>query len=124
VFLDPQARTFYADWPRAGRNTVAGFRVLHGATPDDPRVQHVLAELTRRSAEFLELWQRQEVRGKSEDDKTFCHPIVSELTLHMQAFDVRAAPGQQLVVYLAEPGTDSARAITRLRDASDGSRVL
>jgi hypothetical protein len=41
---------------------------------------------------------------------------VGELVLSIEAFDVRSAPGQQLVVYQAGPGTPGAAALARLRD--------
>jgi hypothetical protein len=42
------------------------------------------------------------------------HPDVGVLDLRMQAFDVRSAPGQQLVVYQAEPGSRSAEGLSLL----------
>jgi transcriptional regulator with XRE-family HTH domain len=114
VFLDDAAPAFYRDWRAAAVNTVAGFRVAAGAAPDDPRVTELLRELRAASPEFVEIWDRNDARGKSADLKTFIHPDVGELTLRMQAFDVRSAPGQQLVVYHAEPGTASARALALL----------
>lgn len=114
VFVDPDARTFYADWDRAAANTVAGFRLLHGAAPDDPRVGAVLGELLAGSPEFVRLWADHDARGKRVEVKRFVHPEVGELELRMQAFDVRSAPGQQLVVYQAEPGSSSADGLTLL----------
>ncbi len=116
VFLDPAARDFYLDWDTVAANTVAGFRLLHGAAPRDPRIQAVLAEVEAASEEFRTLWQRHEARGKRSEVKGFRHPEVGELELLMEAFDVRSAPGQQLVVYQADPGSPSAAALARLRD--------
>lgn len=42
------------------------------------------------------------------------HAEVGPLTVRIQAFDVRAAPGQELVVYGAEPGSPSAQALALL----------
>jgi hypothetical protein len=42
------------------------------------------------------------------------HRDIGELTVRMQTFDVRSAPGQQLVVYHAEPGSPSAQALRLL----------
>jgi hypothetical protein len=42
------------------------------------------------------------------------HPEVGALELRMQSFDVRSAPGQQLVVYQAEPGSPSADGLALL----------
>jgi transcriptional regulator with XRE-family HTH domain len=114
VFLDPDARAFYAEWERAAANTVAGFRLLHGAAPDDPRVRELLRGLLGGSREFARLWARHDARGKGVEVKRFVHPEVGPLELRMQAFDVRSAPGQQLVVYHAEPGSPSADGLTLL----------
>ncbi len=115
VFLDPGARSFYVDWDAAAANTVAGFRVLHAAAPADPRIRTVLGEVSRASAEFRALWERHDVRGKRGGVKHLRHQLVGELVLTMETFDVRSAPGQQLVVYLAEPDSPSAAALARLR---------
>ncbi|UMG93957.1 hypothetical protein [Nocardioides sp. TF02-7] len=114
VFLDPAARSFYADWERVAATTVAGFRALHGRHPDDPRLAEVLRTVQAASAAFAELWERHDVRGKRHEVKRFRHPEVGELTLRMNAFDVRSAPGQELVVYHAEAGSASADALRLL----------
>jgi transcriptional regulator with XRE-family HTH domain len=114
LFLSPDARSFYQDWQAAAVNTVAGFRLLHGQDPHHPRVREVLGSMLAHSPEFAELWRRNEARGKRTEVKTFCHRDVGELTLRMHTFDVRAAPGQQLVVYHAAPGSTSADALKLL----------
>lgn len=123
VFLDPASRTFYVDWPAAAASTVAGFRLLAGAAPDEPRVREVLHELLLHSPEFSELWERHEARGKSTEVKRFVHPDVGPLTLRMHTFDVRSSPGQQLVTYHAGSDTTSVEAIALLaRGAAPHSR--
>ncbi len=114
VFAEPRAREFYVDWSTIAANSVAGLRRNHGEAPGDPRVAAILAELLNTSAEFGELWAHHDVRGKSFDLKRFRHPDVGELTLGMQTFAVRSAPGQELVVYQAEPGSSSADALRLL----------
>ncbi|BCJ61680.1 hypothetical protein Jiend_51020 [Micromonospora endophytica] len=42
---------------------------------------------------------RHDVQGKTHEAKTFRHGAVGEVALSYQAFDVRDAPGQQLIVY-------------------------
>ncbi|MET8778014.1 helix-turn-helix transcriptional regulator [Nocardia sp. NPDC004654] len=114
VFTDPAARTFYRDWSAVARNVVAGFRLGYGAAPHDPRVGQVLAELLDASPEFTELWARHDARGKALARKRFNHPDVGPLELTMQTFDVRSSPGQELVVYHAEPSSPSAEALALL----------
>ena len=118
VFLDPASRGFYADWPTAAANTVAGFRLAQGAWGDAPRIREVVQRLLRDSPDFARLWEHHDARGKSVEVKRFVHSDVGPLALRMQAFDVRSAPGQQLVVYHAEPGSLSAEGLTLLGSLS------
>lgn len=111
VFTEPRSRDFYVDWPSIAANSVAGFRRNHGEDPGDPRVVAVLAELLAHSLEFADLWAHHDVRGKTQDTKTFRHEAVGVLTLSLQTFAVRSAPGQELVVYQAEPDSPSADAV-------------
>jgi transcriptional regulator with XRE-family HTH domain len=114
VFTDPAARSFYRDWHDVARNSVAGFRLGYGEAPDDPRIRQVLTELLERSPEFARLWARHDARGKALESKRFHHRQVGPLTLSMQTFDVRSSPGQELVVYHAEPATASSEALILL----------
>jgi transcriptional regulator with XRE-family HTH domain len=114
IFLDPGARSFYPDWEHVARYTVAGFRILQGRNPHDPRIVEVVAELSRRSPEFVAMWERHEARSKRLESKRFHHPEVGELTLRISAFDVRSAPGQELIVYHADPGSRNAEALALL----------
>jgi transcriptional regulator with XRE-family HTH domain len=122
VFTDPAARAFYRDWHDVARNSVAGFRLGHGVAPDDPRVRQVLTELLDGSPEFAELWARHDARGKARERKRFEHREVGPLTLTMQTFDVRSAPGQELVVYHAEPASPSSEALALLGSLAATSR--
>jgi transcriptional regulator with XRE-family HTH domain len=114
MFRDPAARAFYVDWQYAAVNTVAGFRLATGSVPDDPRTQAIVEELRASSPEFREIWARNQARGKSAEVKTFVHRDVGRITVRMQTFDIREAPGQQLVVYHAEPGSADAQALALL----------
>ncbi|MFB9904321.1 helix-turn-helix transcriptional regulator [Allokutzneria oryzae] len=122
VFTDPAARTFYRDWHDVARNSVAGFRLGYGKAPDDPRVRQVLAELLDESPEFAQLWTSHDARGKALERKRFDHSGVGPLTLTMQTFDVRSSPGQELVVYHAEPASPSSEALALLGSLAATSR--
>ncbi|WP_425826160.1 helix-turn-helix transcriptional regulator [Streptomyces fractus] len=111
TFLDPAGHTFYTDWDRAAQATVANLREATGFDPDNPRLRDVVRTLTEHNSDFNRLWNAHTVRGKTRDAKHFLHPDVGPLTLTYQAFDVRDAPGQQLVIYHAEPGSPSAHSL-------------
>ncbi|MFF1380642.1 helix-turn-helix transcriptional regulator [Streptomyces sp. NPDC058308] len=114
TFLDPAGRTFYVDWDRAAQATVANLREATGFDPDNPRLRELVRTLTENNADFNRLWNAHTVRGKTRDAKHILHPDVGPLTLTYQAFDVRDAPGQQLVIYHAEPGSPSAQSLNLL----------
>ncbi|MBW0104110.1 helix-turn-helix transcriptional regulator, partial [Pseudonocardia sp. KRD291] len=114
VFTEPRGRALYAGHDRVSADAVAGFRQRHGDAPDDPRIRAVLEEMLAQSPEFATLWSRHDVWGKSAAAKTFRHPQVGELVLGMQTFDVRAATGQELVVYQAGPGSTGADGLALL----------
>ncbi|MCO5969471.1 helix-turn-helix transcriptional regulator [Actinoallomurus soli] len=122
VFTEPAARSFYLDWYEVARNSVAGFRLGYGKAPDDPRIRQVLTELLEQSPEFARLWASHDARGKALESKTFHHRDVGRLTLSMQTFDVRSSPGQELVVYHAEPGSPSSEALGLLGSLAAGAR--
>ncbi|MER8004350.1 helix-turn-helix transcriptional regulator [Streptomyces sp. NPDC094149] len=114
TFLDPAGRQFYTRWSRTAQATLGHLRQAAGLDPDNPRLRELVHALTEHSADFTRLWNTHAVRGKTQDAKHFLHPNVGPLTLTYQAFDVRDAPGQQLVIYQAEPGSPSAQALNLL----------
>ncbi|MFJ1675005.1 transcriptional regulator [Streptomyces sp. NPDC088251] len=114
IFPAPDAQRFCSDWELVAANTVAGSRMLRGDDPHDPRLHEVLLTPTERSPEFVRLWKRHDARRKRLRSKRFHRPDVGELTVRMQAFDVRSTPGQELVVHHAEPNSPSSDALTLL----------
>ncbi|MFG2294223.1 helix-turn-helix transcriptional regulator [Streptomyces sp. NPDC048603] len=124
TFLDPAGRGFHAQWHRAAEAVVATLRGAAGLEPDYPRLREVVDVLTGASEEFAALWSTHTVRGKTHEAKEFVHPEVGPLTLAYESFDVRGAPGQQLVIYHAEAGSPSGRSLALLGSlhATQGSR--
>jgi transcriptional regulator with XRE-family HTH domain len=112
--LDPAARELYVNWDEATDVAVSGLREAAGSDPDDPRVQLVVEELSTASARFRELWARADV-GYRPDMVHMRHPVVGDLYLHPNRFNLPHSGGQHMLTYRAEPGSDSARALDALR---------
>ncbi|MFD6161316.1 helix-turn-helix transcriptional regulator [Nocardia sp. NPDC060256] len=113
MFLDPEARNIYPDWAVHAAETVASLRASAGDL-DDPRLTELVGELSLKSDDFRKLWARHDIRAKTAGKKRFLNPMVGELKLSYETFSVNGAPGQLLVAYHPEPGSESERALALL----------
>jgi transcriptional regulator with XRE-family HTH domain len=113
--LDPAARELYVDWDDATELVVNGLREFSGGCPTDPRMQALIAELSSASERFRELWSRADV-GYYLGVHQMRHPLVGEIFLSRHRLNAPYAGGDHLVMYRAQPGSDSARALEQLRD--------
>jgi transcriptional regulator with XRE-family HTH domain len=120
VFLDPGARELYPDWDDIALDTVAVLRALVGPDLDDARLTDLVGEVSLKSEPFRRLWARADVREKKHGVKRFAHPLVGELTLRYESFAVAGTPGQVLVVYHAERGSATERALALLSSMAAG----
>ncbi|WP_405534765.1 helix-turn-helix transcriptional regulator [Streptomyces sp. NBC_00075] len=115
VFVDPAGREFYQEWERAAHSCTAEIRAAYGHDPKSPRIAEFVTQLSAQSKEFAELWKRHDVKGKSQEGKHLKHPQVGDLHIKFAAFTVNGSPHQQLVVYQAEPASQTATAFETLR---------
>ncbi|MFF3749890.1 helix-turn-helix transcriptional regulator [Streptomyces sp. NPDC002018] len=123
IFLHPASCRFYPRWDEAARDGVGALRAAAGADSRDPRLTSLVAELTAGSEEFRRLWDSHHVRAKTAADKEFHHPEVGEFTLAYETLTVNSAPGQQLVIYQAEPGSPSETALRLLSTLTEDSVI-
>ena len=114
LFLDPRARTFYADWEKVAHDVVAALRGEAGRNPYDRTLSDLVGLLSTRSDEFRVRWASHDVRFHRSGTKRFNHPLVGELTLAYEALDLPADPGLTIVTYSAEPGSPSETALREL----------
>ncbi|MEV8540386.1 helix-turn-helix transcriptional regulator [Streptomyces sp. NPDC051572] len=118
LFLDPAAKTFYRSPERAKHRAVADLQQSAASTPEDPRILHLVGELSVRSPEFRSLWAREYTRVPPYEVKRMRHSVVGDLELRHEALAIRSAPGQQLIILQAEPDSPSADGLALLGSLS------
>jgi len=111
TFLNPKARTFYANWEQAADDIVAILRSAAGRNPYDKDLTDLVGELSTQSEEFRTRWAKHDVRSHRTGRKQVHHPVVGDLDLAFEAFDLPGDPGLRLNVYTADPDTPSADAL-------------
>jgi transcriptional regulator with XRE-family HTH domain len=114
VFLDPRATTFYRDWSRVADDTVAMLRTEAGRDPYDRALADLVGELSVRSDEFRTRWAAHNVRQHHTGTKRVRHPMVGDIDLTYEAFDISADTGLTLLIYTAPAGTPHADALLLL----------
>lgn len=107
LFLDPKATAFFPDWDTMAGDAVAILRAEAGRDPYDRRLTDLIGELSTRSDEFRVRWAEHNVKFHRTGTKRLNHPVVGELTLVYEAFDLPGDSGQRLLAYTAEPGSPS-----------------
>lgn len=118
LFLDPAAKTFYRNAERARHRAVSDLQQTAANTPEDARILELVGELSVRSGEFRSLWAREYTRVPPYEVKQMYHSVVGDLELRHEALTIRSAPGQQLVILQAEPGSPSADGLALLGSLS------
>jgi transcriptional regulator with XRE-family HTH domain len=114
AFLNPAAHAFYLDWDQVTQELVATMRGEAGRNPYDKRLTDLVGELSTRSERFRTLWAAHNVRYHRSGVKRLHHPVVGDVELVYEAFELPADPGLSLSTYTAEPGTASADALKML----------
>jgi transcriptional regulator with XRE-family HTH domain len=130
MFLDPGERDLHPDWEQAIGGMVAALRASLGADTADPRIAQLIGELSLASEPFRQLWARHDVRPLAGAAIRLRHPQAGMLELRREKLAIGDSGGQLLVIYHAEPGSASARALGLLGPpaaagaAGDGSRAM
>jgi transcriptional regulator with XRE-family HTH domain len=114
AFLNPRAPEFYVDWENSTQDLVATMRGEAGRNPYDKRLTDLVGELSTRSERFRTLWAAHNVRYHRSGVKRIHHPVVGDLELTYESFELPADPGLSLSTYTAEPGSASADALKLL----------
>jgi transcriptional regulator with XRE-family HTH domain len=108
TFLNPTAKDFFIEWDIAAANLVANLRREVGTDPLNRELQQLVDDLNHGSAAFRTLWRSHDVRTHDAGFKSIHHPVVGDLHLTFEAMPLPADPGQNLIIYGAEPGSETA----------------
>lgn len=122
-FTDPAQRALYPpeDHSLRGRVFTVDLRAAYTADPAGTAGQIVEA-LLADSPEFAEVWRRHEVDVTHHHDlKRYLHPELGELQMYTWRL-VDPDEGQELLVFMAEPGSPSEDKLQRLVVADGGDR--
>ena len=114
VFLSPEAPEFFLDYDLVQDDAVAFLRAEAGRDAYDKELQDLIGELSTRSERFRQRWAAHDVRYHRTGTKRLHHPLVGDLTLDFEAFDLPGDEGQRLNVYTAPPDSPTAQALDLL----------
>jgi transcriptional regulator with XRE-family HTH domain len=116
VFLDQSSREYFDDWESAADDMVALLRAETGRNPADGSLTELVGELSAGSEEFAKRWSTHDVLFHRSGVAHLHHPVVGDLTLSYEDLDIATDPGQTLLVFVAESGSESAGALATLAD--------
>lgn len=114
LFLNQRAGDFFGDWERIANDAVAILRAAAGRDPYDRNLSDLIGELSTRSEEFRVRWAAHNVKFHRTGVKTLHHPLVGDLTLSYEALELPGDGGQRILVYTAEPDSQSQEALNLL----------
>jgi hypothetical protein len=120
LFLSAAAPEFFVDFDKTQDDAVAFLRAEAGRDPYDKELQDLIGELSTRSERFRQRWAAHEVRYHRTGTKRLHHPLVGDLTLDFEAFELAGDPGQRLNVYTAPPDSPAAGALALLASWTAG----
>ncbi len=114
LFTSPLSRQANEEWEELARVYLAQFRAAYGRFINDPWWATQIAELSRISPQFRELWARHDVLNVSEGQKTMHHPLVGELTFDFLWFRAVDASDLRLLIHTPRSNSGTTEKIERL----------
>lgn len=121
LFRDPAMRELYADWLGVVDLAIAQLRMDSLRDPDDPLLHALVDELTATDSDFADLWITHEVAARGSGWKTLHHPVVGELDLQWEALTAGAGGGHTVIIWTAEPGSQSYDRLQQLASMTSGT---
>jgi hypothetical protein len=110
----PPAQQINEEWERLARVYLAQFRAGYGRFINDPWWAEQIAELSRVSPLFRELWARHDVLNISEGRKTMHNPLVGELYFDFLWLQAADSNDLRLLIHTPRPNTGTVEKIEQL----------
>lgn len=113
-FLDPAATDFFVDYDTIANDCVAFLRAEAGRDPYNKDLTDLIGELSIRSEDFRRRWAAHDVRYHRTGRKRFHHPLIGDVQLDYEAFELPGDPGQRINIYTAAPDSTAEEALNLL----------
>ncbi|XVU30186.1 helix-turn-helix transcriptional regulator [Actinoplanes sp. CA-054009] len=113
-FLDPRAEQFCTDLPQARSMNAAMLRLHAGRDPLNREITALIGELSTLSPQFRTDWADHHVHEHRHGQKIYRHPVVGEIEITFDAFDMPGENGLMICTYTAEENSPSAERMTLL----------
>ena len=123
LFTHP-VRQANEEWEELARVYLAQFRAGYGRFINDPWWARQIAELSRISPEFRELWACHDVQSVSEGRKTMHHPLVGELAFDFLWFQTVDSRDLRLLIHTPRSNSGTAEKIERLLSCESGMPMV
>jgi transcriptional regulator with XRE-family HTH domain len=117
LFVSPGSKN--AEWEELARLYLAQFRAEYGRFIGDPWWATQIAELSRSSSEFRELWTRHDVSNVIEGHKSMHHPLAGELAFEFLLLQTVDSSGFRVLMYMPRSNSGTADKIERILALSD-----
>ena len=114
LFTSPLSQQVNEEWEELARVFLAQFRAGYGRFISDPWWATQIAELSRISPEFRELWTHHDVLNMSEGRKTMHHPLAGELSFDFLWFQTVDSGDLRLLIHTPRSNSGTAEKIERL----------
>ncbi|OIV37721.1 transcriptional regulator [Mangrovactinospora gilvigrisea] len=101
-FVTPSCCHSYGEREPELRHLAASLRGAYGRHVGEPHWEEFLVELRLASAEFAEMWERQDVAEGAAHVKRVRHPAEGVIPVTATSMDIRGVPEKRLVVYSPE----------------------
>ncbi len=124
LFTDEHTRELYVDAESSIEKAVAYLRMNTGRNPNNPEIARTSRELAEHDALFQQLWRERHVTNRSTGVQRMQHPIVGRIELTWMSLTLIDDSEQHIVVWIPEPGSPSAEALTVLSGLPADSAAL